>query len=309
MRLALIGDIHFYRLWIAPWRLLGKTMLGQTNLWMRRRHHFNPTLLAPTLAAVEATKPDLLLCSGDLTTTAQPGEFTDVKRIMADTMSRIPTVIVPGNHDRYSFSATRSRLMERMMGDVVPSVFPMTRKLNDRWWLLALNSCVPRVWSSQGALGRAQLDAASKFLSERSAGEGVVVLCHYPFAVPPSRPAMKAHHVLADAEALREILMGCAARVLMMHGHVHRPWCWDVRSGEAVGPEELSGEKVERIEGKRGGGGVTVINAGSPTLVGPAHPQGQGFWVIDLPETGTRPEIRHESPKIGTTAGYRADML
>jgi len=124
MRLALIGDIHYYRLAVAPWQLFGKRLLGQANLWLNRRHRFNRSLLKPVLEQAESIQPDMVLMSGDLTTTALAGEFADVAAALNPLAKRIPMVAVPGNHDRYTFSAARHRVMEKALLTAVPQPFP-----------------------------------------------------------------------------------------------------------------------------------------------------------------------------------------
>lgn len=75
MRLLLLGDLHFFQLGVWPYQLLSKRLLGQTNLWFNRRRHFRLSLWPAIRDRVRALAPDGLLCSGDFTTTALPGEF------------------------------------------------------------------------------------------------------------------------------------------------------------------------------------------------------------------------------------------
>ena len=47
-------------------------------------------------------KPDLAVCTGDLTSSGQPGEFERVKEILKPLIdSDVPLVYTPGNHDCY----------------------------------------------------------------------------------------------------------------------------------------------------------------------------------------------------------------
>lgn len=97
MRIVLLGDIHHYRLMVPPWQLLGKRLLGQANLWLNRRHSFDPSLLNPVIDRIADVAPDLILLSGDLTTTALRTEFADIAEQLAPLTDRFQTVIVPGN--------------------------------------------------------------------------------------------------------------------------------------------------------------------------------------------------------------------
>lgn len=263
MRLALLGDIHAYRLIVPPWRLLGKRFLGQVNLWLNRRRQFDLRLLPPVLRRIGSLAPDLLLLSGDLSTTAIESEFSDVAA-MLHALDPVPdTLIVPGNHDRYTFASRRCRTMERMFAPMVPDRFPHVRRLDKRWYLIALDAAVPRIGSSRGRIGSAQLGAFAQFLAGLKSEDGVVVLCHYPFGTPP-RAGMPWGHRLADAARLRALLCSTRSRILYLHGHVHRPWCWQ--------PDDPDLSHL------------VAVNAGSPTLREEGRSLGQGFWQIELPE-------------------------
>ena len=91
MRIALIGDIHAYQLGVAPWRLLNRRLVGQVNLWMNRRKHFDMSLLPHVVERVQTVEPHWLMMSGDLTTTSLKAEFNYV----ADNINDLP---ISGSH-------------------------------------------------------------------------------------------------------------------------------------------------------------------------------------------------------------------
>lgn len=263
MRIALIGDIHAYRLFLMPWQLAGKRLLGQANLWLNRRHKFDHRLIDRLIEQVNTVSPDLVLLSGDLTTTSLEGEFEDVARILGPLTRKYRTLIVPGNHDRYTFTSARRRVMESMLSDVVPASWPHFQRLHERWHLLALDSAVPRVFNSRGRVGRHQMRHVQRYLSDLTPNDGLVVLCHYPLKSPPRALPLTWDHALADSRRLRQLLTHCPARLVYMHGHIHKPWCWQPKHNDQAH--------------------FTYINAGSPCMVSAKHPCGQGFWQIDLP--------------------------
>ena len=279
MRLVLIGDIHARRLLVPPWRLLGKRLLGQTNLWLRRRHQFDLSLLAPTLRRAVRTRPDLMLFSGDLTSTALEAEFEDVKAILTSLEDRPATLIVPGNHDRYTFAAARHRVIERAFPRDVPDCFPDVRSLNNAWRLLALDASVPRLLSSRGLVGASQQQEAATLVRSLSAEHGLVVLCHYPITVPDGIRS-RWQHRLAEADALCDLMASSRARVIWLHGHVHMPWHFrppDPRLAHVVS-----------------------VNAGSPTLSRGGSGRGHGFWQIDLPDEASGPiDLVRFEPEAG----------
>ena len=69
-----------------------------------------------------ACDADHILITGDLTTTALPAEFRAARAALADLAGRPRRVtIIPGNHDRYTLYAHRSRRFERYFGEFAPS--------------------------------------------------------------------------------------------------------------------------------------------------------------------------------------------
>jgi len=263
MRIVLFGDVHFYRLWLAPWHMLSKRLLGQTNLLLNRRKTFRHELLAEMIERAAALQPDLCLLSGDLTTTALKQEFADVAKALLPLTDKVPTVLVPGNHDRYTFAASRSRRIDRMLNKLVPGAFPHTRELTGRWRLLGLDGAVPRFYTARGRLGKQQFKAASEYLASLDETQGVVVLCHYPCVVP-SDVHEHDSHALEERDQLREVLEQCKARVVYIHGHIHRPWHHEPGDGSGVP--------------------FTCIDAGAPCMTSSDYPDGQGFFEIELPD-------------------------
>ncbi len=281
MRLALVGDIHTYRLLVQPWRLVGKRLIGQANLWLNRRHRFDHRLVYPMIQHVVSVQPDLVLLSGDLTTTALDGEFLDAAEMLRPLTDRFPTVIVPGNHDRYTFTSARRRVMEMSLPGMVPEQWPHFRQLTEHWHLLALDAAVPRLFNSRGRVGQDQMYAVRRITAKLTAADGLIVLCHYPLKSPPRAMPLTWDHKLADSFKLRRLLTRCPARVLYMHGHIHRPWCWQ--------PNRSSQSHF------------TYINAGSPCMTSTKHPKGQGFWQIDLPNEPNGPlRVVHHLPMTRT---------
>lgn len=265
-RIVLIGDLHLYSLWPAPWHMLSKRLLGQTNLWFNRRKVFRHERLKELVRKAIDLKPDLVLCSGDLTTTALRSEFELAKRYLAPLAEVAPLVAVPGNHDKYTFSAARTRRIHHTLPGWVPADFPHDRPINAGWDLLALDAAIPRVKDAVGRIGAEQLEAVAEYLRQRDTSRGLVVLCHYPCVVPPGIHE-HASHRLADAPALRRLFEDHDARVVYIHGHIHRPWY----VLPATDPDQPTGVPF------------TCINAGAPSMVDGEHPLGQGFGELVLP--------------------------
>jgi len=283
MRIALIGDIHVYSKRVSTRRyLMSRRILGHTNLILTRRHRFNHMLLHPLMEQVRAISPDIALFSGDVSTTSLEDEFDDVARFIRPLAEDVPVVLVPGNHDRYTFGSKRVRRIETVLNGLMPDQFPDLRDLTDRWKLLSLDSAAPRILSSSGELGKAQLRAASQHIASLTDEDGLVVLCHYPVVEPPLTPRHKSHD-LKERASLLGMLEACRAKVIYLHGHIHKPWA--LLPGP---PKQVP---------------FASINAGAPCMTSDKYPAGQGFWQIDLPADPHHAiRLTHHLPRPANTA-------
>jgi len=279
-----LGDIHTYRLTVPPWLLLSKRLFGQMNLWLSRRHRFDLSILPLVAKRITEVNPELLLATGDFSSTARPEELEDAARPLRTLMRQVPTIAIPGNHDRYTPWTAWKSTFERSFGPFMPTRFPHFRLLNDRWALLVLDSAVPRAfYSSRGKLGRSQIEQVRAYLSTLTDQQGVVVLCHYPIATPPGVPMLWSHR-MADADVLTAVLAEffarrslTAGRLIYIHGHTHRCALHEYRTGKLAGMVDL--------------------DAGAACLANRMYGLGQGFWQLFLPDDpADRILARHHRP-------------
>jgi 3',5'-cyclic AMP phosphodiesterase CpdA len=282
-RLVVLGDLHLYRLWVAPWRLLSKRLLGQINLWWDRRHKFDPALLRPTLRHAADLKPDLMLLTGDVTMTSMPEEFDMLSEALkAEVGATLPIIALPGNHYRYTPLSKVRRVMERQLPGLVPQAFPLWRPLSPRWRLLALDAARPRLLSARGRVAAEQLAKAAELLRDLSPQQGVIVMCHYPAIDRPDGKSTPWQHRLANREQVLEVLRQCKATIIYAHGHVHTPW---LLHNPASGLEQM-----------------IDLNVGAPIMRRPHFPHGQGFWQIDLTDDPAQPAALTQHVPIAVRA-------
>lgn len=263
MRIVLLGDMHLYTLSIAPWRLLSKRILGQTNLWLRRHRAFDRRQWSGLANHARALGPDVVLGSGDVSTTALPHEFElakDVIRPIAQVAET--TFFVPGNHDRYTFASMRRRDFETYFGEWTTTDWPHHRVLADGLHLVGVDPTRPTLLTASGRCGARQLDKLRAMLAGIDKTHKVIVVCHYPPGTPPGQKAEHKQHRLIDQTALVGVLGDAGHDVLFLHGHVHEVWCW--RMGADVAPN------------------VVAVNAGAPVMHNRRWPHGEGFWQIDV---------------------------
>ncbi|MEO0514451.1 MAG: metallophosphoesterase [Planctomycetota bacterium] len=283
MKIAVLGDIHLFTLDVHPRRLLSKRVFAHTNLLMNRRHRFNHALLPALVEKAKTLSPELVLFSGDVSTSSLEREFEDLIEVVGPLVEDVSGggVLVPGNHDRYTFKSRRVKRIETILEKVMPPEFPHVRELRPGWRLLALDSAIPNRMFSRGALGAPQFRGAVEAIRAVSAGEGLVVLCHYPCSLPPRVPSAWSHD-LKEAVALRRELAACRGRVVYIHGHIHKPW------HELPGPPPKNGGDAAKSS-FTGGPAFECLNAGSPCMTSEKYPLGQGFWEVDLPDDPLAP--------------------
>jgi 3',5'-cyclic AMP phosphodiesterase CpdA len=278
MRIVVLGDLHFYQLAIWPWQLFSKRLLGQANLWLNRRRHFKPSLWPSVRDQVLARAPDALLCSGDFTTTALPGEFRTARTAWAGLVEKLKpsagAFVVPGNHDRYTFASARKHLFEAAFGQWSSREWPTQRMLGDRTHLIGLDPTRPNPFNASGHLGDEQLSKLRTCLQEVPVGHRILILCHYPIGTPEELPDEAAGHGLQDTTALIKALAASGRPITYIHGHIHWPWKWTPPSAP----------------------NVIAINAGAPMLISNRYPKGQGFLEIEIPDEGGEAEYSRQEP-------------
>lgn len=285
MRIVLLGDIHVYALAVWPWEMLNKRLLGQLNLWFNRRKHFDLSRLPGMVERVASLEPDTILYSGDVSTTALPREFERFMQTVACPLDAFASFAVPGNHDRYTGGAMRGRYFEAALGDRTADDWPHVRKLAEGVTLVGLDPTRPTGFNATGELGTAQLDALRGRLNHIDPTDRVIVLCHYPIGTPPHVEAESSSHGLADCDRLVDTLADAPQRIVYLHGHIHRPWCW-------------------RLDGRADN--VVAVNAGAPIMADRDHPAGQGFWEIEC-DAGDPLAFTHHVPS--PDGGWRADTI
>ncbi len=262
MRIVLFGDLHLYQLAVWPWQLLGKRLLGQTNLWLNRRNRFRIDLCDILAEKILSLNPDAILGTGDLTTTSLKDEFLAARKWIQQLRHACPVHLVPGNHDRYTFTSARQRYFERYLSDAQDIGFPYHNTLSPNLHLIGLDAAGPRCLLSWGKLGNEQCRRFDKILNQipESKEHPLIIMCHYSLGSPSNCHQEPPSHGLRDLPQLTKILQNHSRPILYLHGHVHEPWLWR--------PDKLPH--------------VIALNAGAPVFTTPRFPMGQGFWELDF---------------------------
>ncbi len=238
MRIAHISDPHLLSL--AGIRLrdfLGKRWIGGLNLLAIRAREHKLEVFDALVEDINRASIDHVLCTGDVTNVALPGEFA-FARARFDRFDHGPTdaTVIPGNHDAYVqrgvplFGSHFGEYCTTDPGWEWPDwdIWPIVR-IRGQVAIVGLTTALETPWfNAWGRVGRKQIERMEQALGdERLAGKFRIVAIHHP---PVGHYAEHRRHGLHDHEGFAMALARVGAD-LVLHGHEHR----DLRA-EARGP-------------------------------------------------------------------------
>lgn len=230
MRIAHITDIHVERP-LTLSEFASKRAAAAFNLHvLGRASKFGDRVVRALVDAVLEQKPDLVVCTGDLTSTGTEREFSEAARLLEPITRSIPFLTLPGNHDVYARDGV-GRLERHFAGAVPGGRFPYLATCGGVDFL-ALDASRPW-WSSQGIVPKAQLDALEVMLS--SGVNPAVLLLHYPLRDRRGAPYRPFVRNLANAAEVEALLSRHPRVIAILHGHEHHGYRTIVQfSGHAV---------------------------------------------------------------------------
>jgi 3',5'-cyclic AMP phosphodiesterase CpdA len=261
VRIVQLSDIHVWRYSWNPLRLMSKRTVGIVSLLAGRAKKFRLERLEAVVERVKGLEPDHVLITGDLTTTALPGEFADALAALAPLLADPSRVtVIPGNHDRYTTGSVRHRHFEQAFGAFMPRLtFPWLRPIDARTAILGLDATRSHL-SPTGRLPLSQLDEARSMVADpASRARRLIVACHYPVVAPPVYAAELAAKRMKNAEDVRAWLSTLGPH-LYCCGHVHAAW--------AFAPPNIPDQ--------------LCLNSGAPLLRDPTGLRPPGFLEITL---------------------------
>ncbi|MBK9037302.1 MAG: metallophosphoesterase [Myxococcales bacterium] len=235
MRLAHCSDLHLLSLDGArALDYLNKRWIGRMNLITSRSRHYHTAAFDHMVEDLNAQQIDHVICTGDVTNLALPGEFRFARarfdRLRHGTDG---VTVLPGNHDAYIEAGTQH--FAEAFGDYATSddgwAWPTegAPTLADRWpivrvrgelALIGLSTSMQTPWfTAYGRVGATQLARLRTALADpRLAGLCRVVAIHHP---PAGKRAASAIRGLKDRAEFAAVIKDCGADVII-HGHEHR---------------------------------------------------------------------------------------
>jgi Icc protein len=171
--------------------------------------HFVPNLLERAISEINDLEPDIVICSGDLTTFGFKEEYTLAKSYL-DAIACETRVVVPGNHDSRNVGYVH---FEELFGErsSVVRVGGVT--------VVAVDSSEPDL--DHGQIGRGRYSWIEEQFAD-PAELRVFVLHHHLLPVPGTG---RERNIVYDAGDAIECLQRAGVN-LVLSGHKHVPYAW-----------------------------------------------------------------------------------
>ena len=169
-----------------------------------------PDLAENVIKRINELRPEILVVTGDLTDNGNPIEYERAKHYI-DRIACARSVVVPGNHD------------VRNVGDIGFEEFFGPRSRKERYngvTIVGIDSTQPDI--DDGHVGRDKYKWIEQCLDTNDFK--IVAIHHHLIPVPKTG---RESSILRDAGDVLELLVRCKVD-LVLCGHKHVPWVWDV---------------------------------------------------------------------------------
>jgi len=187
----------------------GRRLIAQISDLHCGEPHFVPALLERAIAEVNELDPDIVICSGDLTTHGFKEEYAEAKRFL-DRLVCDAVVTIPGNHDSRNVGYVH---FEQLFGDRNSVLHANGVSI------VAVDSSEPDL--DHGQIGRGRYPWIEEQF-ERSADLRIFVLHHHLLPVPGTG---RERNIVYDAGDCLECLQRAGVD-LVLSGHKHVPYAW-----------------------------------------------------------------------------------
>ncbi len=269
MKLAHISDLHFSRFGLELNGLISKRLLGNFNLFFRRKNLFSQHQAEEAIAFFAEEGVTHVLITGDFTITGSQKEYFEACLFLKKLEERgWPVFILPGNHDHYTRSGCKQRIFYRYLHSS-PSLRDQRVAFHDldaTWRLILLDCSFATKWTLSTGLFTEEMEKNLRTLLDESLDKKVILANHFPF-FPNEAP----HRRLSRGDALSTLIKSYTNISFYLHGHTHRPTLADLR--ENGWPVVIDS------------GSLSHVHRGGWNLIDFSHPE----WTVSqfLHEKGT----------------------
>jgi Icc protein len=190
--------------------------------------YFLPNLLERAISEVNDLRPQIVVCSGDLTTFGFKEEYHEAKRYL-DRIECDAVCVIPGNHDSRNVGYVH---FEELFGDrnSVLRVGQVT--------VVAVDSTEPDL--DHGQVGRGRYNWIEEQFGQGEPTLRIFVLHHHLLPVPGTG---RERNVVYDAGDVLECLQRAGVN-LVLSGHKHVPYAWKLENLFIVNAGTVSSQRL-----------------------------------------------------------------
>ena len=204
--------------------LFDKRVVGLFNYHYRRQHQHNQKWLHEMVKYILDTSPDVVLCTGDISTSGEPSEFRETCEILKPLVNNpnINFFYVPGNHDYYvnnslCFKALKETFKYLNSGKYKFEDLPFSTSLGGVDFCF-VNECYPvNLVLSTGIMKKNTVDYVYNWIKQKNSKPKILV-GHYPLQEEHS--ILRFRHKLWGHKKILNELQG-ENLDLSICGHVH----------------------------------------------------------------------------------------
>jgi 3',5'-cyclic AMP phosphodiesterase CpdA len=223
----------------------------------------DPQVLEPLLAAIAATRPDVVAVSGDLTQRARAAEFAAARSFL----DRIeaPMIVVPGNHDVPLYRVWERFLsplgkFTRHFGDDLEPSF-----VDAEIAVIGINTARSLTFKN-GRISEEQMAAIHRRLDPVPESVVKIVVTHHPFDLPDDTGDVR---LVGRASKAMEVFSRCGVDLLLA-GHFHAS-----QAGDTSARHDLAGYSALVVQagtatstrGRGEGNSFNVLRVASDEIV------------------------------------------
>lgn len=237
MRLVHFSDIHCFAGSLSRRGFFDKRLLGFLNSKFIRSHSFDYQLLEQLSGHLAKLSPDIIICSGDLTSNGSEEELLLAQKYLLPLHDscKADFLLVPGNHDVY----VRDESLEKRRREIFLSLtrcsqnitFPCCKLSYNHVHFYLLDAAYPTpFWCSGGQVTFAMQEwFRNEMAIPRQEKEFRLSICHFPSLdrngkIVGRRRRLRGGSVISDAlEQQRLDIALC--------GHIHTPF---IRQGKRL---------------------------------------------------------------------------
>ena len=237
LKIAHISDLHLYKITFSPMQFFSKRWLGNLNVYFFRKNKFKPKQLNLLLDVFKKHKIDLVIVTGDISSTSLKDEFEAGKTLFSEIEKEgIKTFFLPGNHDHYTKKAHRKQhfydFFENKKGKTtIEKSFSLKKDkieahlIDKNLYLINLDcSIATHLLSSRGLFSKKAEDNLKKLLSMINKEDKIILANHFPFTQREGpRRSLKRSRIL------KKIIKEHPNIKIYLHGHTHRHNILDLR--------------------------------------------------------------------------------